>query len=120
MSKGVMNISHNKSTKLFSTNKKTTSSSILSTFQSSSGFSPVSFLNDIGTKVRSALNWFSKSNYRKRNNSRKVVSSTSLARSSSYHAQTFDSQRVEAIEDCIQFLNLNSSSNSLRRSNSVS
>ncbi|WMV51904.1 hypothetical protein MTR67_045289 [Solanum verrucosum] len=118
-----MNISHNKSTKLFSTNKKPTSSSIWSTFQSSSsssGFSPVSFLKDIGTKVGSALNFFSKSNYTKRNNSRKVVSSTNLARSSSYHSQTFDSQRVEAIEDCIHFLNLNSSSNSLKRSNSIS
>lgn len=121
MNTRVMNSSHdhhNKPTNLFSTNKKPTSSSIWSTFQrtSSSGFYPMSFLKDIGTKMGSALSFFSN---RKRYNSHKVVSSTSLARSSSY-AERFDSQRAEAIEDCIHFLNLNSSSNSLQRSNSVS
>lgn len=76
-----------------------------------------SFVKRIGTKVASALNLFSNSN-RKRS-SRKVSSSSSLVRSRSY-AETLihDSQRAQAIEDCIEFLN--SSSSSLHRSSSVS
>ncbi|KAM3325671.1 hypothetical protein P3S67_000796 [Capsicum chacoense] len=78
-----------------------------------------SFLKNIGTKVASALNFFSISNRKK--SSRKVSSSTtaSLARSRSY-AETLihDSQRAEAIEDCIEFLNYSSSC--LHRSSSVS
>lgn len=127
MSKRVMNSSHdhysNKSTNLFPSNKKTSSPmwSFQRSISSFSGFSPVSFLKDIGTKMGSALNFFTKSNYRKSYNSRNVViSSTNLVRSSSCHVQRFDSQRAEAIEDCIHFLNLKSSSNSLRRTNSVS
>jgi hypothetical protein len=50
-----------------------------------------------------------------RKSSRKVTSS-SLPRSRSL-AEAVDSQRAEAIEDCIEFLN---SSSSLQRSNSVS
>lgn len=81
-----------------------------------------SFVKNIGIKVASALNFLSNSN-RKKRSSRKVSSSstttTSLTRSSSY-AQTliYDSQRAQAIEDCIEFLN--SSSSSLHRSSSVS
>ncbi|MCD7452149.1 hypothetical protein HAX54_015261 [Datura stramonium] len=86
---------------------------------SSSEFSVAIFLKNIGTKVASALNFLSNSN-RKRS-SRKVSSSSAscLARSRSY-AETLihDSQRAEAIEDCIEFLN--SSSSSLHRSSSVS
>ncbi|KAK4359319.1 hypothetical protein RND71_021548 [Anisodus tanguticus] len=83
---------------------------------SSSEFSVASFLKNIGSKVASALNFLSNSN-RKRS-SRKISSSASLARSRSY-AETLihDSQRAEAIEDCIEFLN---SSSSLHRSSSVS
>ncbi|XP_052172128.1 josephin-like protein [Diospyros lotus] len=57
--------------------------------------------------------------------SRKFSSSSlTLARSRSY-AEIIDSHRVEAIEDCIEFLNSSSSSSSssfssLQRSNSVS
>ncbi|CAN4115921.1 unnamed protein product [Withania somnifera] len=85
--------------------------------KSSYEFSVASFLKNIGTKVAGALNFFSNSN-RKRS-SRKVSSSASLARSRSY-AETLmhDSQRAEAIEDCIEFLN--SSSSCLHRSSSVS
>ncbi|XP_060202026.1 uncharacterized protein LOC132630471 [Lycium barbarum] len=90
-------------------------SSLQKSSSSSSEFSMASFLKNIGTKVNSALNFLSNSN-RKRS-SRKVSSSASLARSRSY-AETFhDSQRAEAIEDCIEFLN---SSSCLHRSSSVS
>ncbi|KAL0344477.1 UNVERIFIED_CONTAM: hypothetical protein Sradi_4279000 [Sesamum radiatum] len=75
-----------------------------------SRFSPVSFFKQIGAKVVGALPLLST----RRRCSRKV-SSASLARSRSY-AETLDSQRAEAIEDCIEFLN----SSSLQRSNSVS
>ncbi|KAL0316384.1 UNVERIFIED_CONTAM: hypothetical protein Scaly_1952900 [Sesamum calycinum] len=76
-----------------------------------SRFSPASFFKQIGAKVVGALPLVST----RRRCSRKV-SSASLARSRSY-AETLDSQRAEAIEDCIEFLN---SSSSLQRSNSVS
>ncbi|KAL3327293.1 hypothetical protein AABB24_035122, partial [Solanum stoloniferum] len=80
-----------------------------------------SFVKNIGIKVASALNFLSNSN-RKKRSSPKVSSSstTSLTRSSSY-AQTliYDSQRAQAIEDCIEFLN-SSSSSSLHRCSSVS
>ncbi|TMW82712.1 hypothetical protein EJD97_005210 [Solanum chilense] len=80
-----------------------------------------SFVKNIGIKVASALNFLSNTS-RKKRSSCKVSSSssttTSLTRSSSY-AQTsiYDSQRAQAIEDCIEFLN---SSSSLPRSSSVS
>lgn len=74
-----------------------------------------SFLKNIGTKVASALNFLSNSN---RKRSSRKVSSASLARSRSYAETIHDSQRAEAIEDCIEFLN--SSSSCLHRSSSVS
>nr|XP_009786392.1 PREDICTED: uncharacterized protein LOC104234519 [Nicotiana sylvestris] len=82
---------------------------------SSSGFSTVSLLKNIGAKLASALSFFSNSNYYRKRSSRKV-SSSSLGRSRSY-AERLDSQRAEAIEDCIEFLN--SSASSLQRSYSV-
>ncbi|XP_009772572.1 josephin-like protein [Nicotiana sylvestris] len=82
---------------------------------SSSEFSVASFLKNIGTKVASALNFLSNSN---RKRSSRKVSSASLARSRSYAETIHDSQRAEAIEDCIEFLN--SSSSCLHRSSSVS
>lgn len=84
----------------------------------SSGFSSsssppaaVRFLKRIGTKVAKALRLISS-----RKKSSRKVSSASLARSRSYAETLHDSQRAEAIEDCIEFLN---SSSSLQRSNSV-
>ncbi|KAI3447764.1 hypothetical protein Pfo_004429 [Paulownia fortunei] len=76
-----------------------------------SRFSLGSFFRNIGAKVVGALPLVST---RRRCSGK--VSSASLARSRSY-AETLDSQRAEAIEDCIEFLN---SSSSLQRSNSVS
>lgn len=81
---------------------------------SSDEFSVASFLKNIGTKVASALNFLSNSN---RKRSSRKVSSASLARSRSYAETIHDSQRAEAIEDCIEFLN---SSSCLHRSSSVS
>ncbi|KAL8509173.1 hypothetical protein ACS0TY_016384 [Phlomoides rotata] len=78
-----------------------------------SRFSVGSFFKNIGEKVAKALPPLAAAG--RRRCSRKV-SSASLARSRSY-AETLDSQRAEAIEDCIEFLN---SSSSLQRSNSVS
>ncbi|XP_073273367.1 uncharacterized protein [Primulina huaijiensis] len=75
-----------------------------------SGFSPARFLRHIGTKVEVALQYVSSRSRRSRK-----VSSASFTRSRSY-ADTLDSQRAEAIEDCIDFLN---SSSTLQRSNSV-
>ncbi|PIM98681.1 hypothetical protein CDL12_28837 [Handroanthus impetiginosus] len=75
-------------------------------------FSPASFFRQVGAKVVRALPLVAAPG--RRRCSRKV-SSASLARSRSY-AETLDSQRAEAIEDCIEFLN---SSSSLQRSNSV-
>ncbi|KAI5663589.1 hypothetical protein M9H77_22912 [Catharanthus roseus] len=78
-----------------------------------SGFSSrMNFLERIGEKVAKALKLMSS----RKKSSRKVSSSASLAKSRSY-AETLDSHRAEAIEDCIEFLN---SSSSLQRSNSIS
>ncbi|KAL2533835.1 Uncharacterized protein Adt_07186 [Abeliophyllum distichum] len=75
-----------------------------------SGFSLYGFFRRTGAKAARVLRCMSSG----KRCSRKV-SSASLARSHSY-AETLDSQRAEAIEDCIEFLN---SSSSLQRSNSV-
>nr|GLL24329.1 josephin-like protein [Ipomoea trifida]GMC79104.1 josephin-like protein [Ipomoea batatas]GME15425.1 josephin-like protein [Ipomoea batatas] len=80
--------------------------------ESSSEFSPVRFLKHIGANMARLVS----SSDRKRS-SRKVSSSASLGRSRSYAERSIDSQRAEAIEDCIEFLN---SSSSLHRSSSVS
>lgn len=77
----------------------------------SSKFSPARILRRLSAKVARVLRFVSM----RRKSSRKV-SSASLARSRSL-ADAIDSQRAEAIEDCIEFLN---SSSSLQRSNSVS
>ncbi|XAR68846.1 hypothetical protein NMG60_11000232 [Bertholletia excelsa] len=74
----------------------------------SSGFSPVVFLRRAGAKLVRTLRFMSA----RRRCSRRV-SSSSLTRSRSY-ADTIDSHRAEAVEDCIEFLN---SSSSLHRSN---
>ncbi|MBA0800843.1 hypothetical protein Gohar_011255 [Gossypium harknessii] len=75
-----------------------------------SSFSPASFLRHVGAKVAGALRFVSI-----RGNSSRKVSSSNLPRSRSL-AESIDSHRAEAIEDCIEFLN---SSSSLSRSNSV-
>ncbi|CAI9779222.1 unnamed protein product [Fraxinus pennsylvanica] len=72
----------------------------------SSGYSASEFFRHIGENIARALQFVRSS---------RKVSSASLARSKSY-AETLDSQRAEAIEDCIEFLN---SFSSLKRSNSV-
>ncbi|XP_057803442.1 uncharacterized protein LOC131018754 [Salvia miltiorrhiza] len=72
------------------------------------------FFKNIGEKVARALPPLAAAG--RRRCSCKVSSSASLGRSRSY-AETLDSQRAQAIEDCIEFLN---SSSSLQRSNSVS
>ncbi|XVE62021.1 hypothetical protein DITRI_Ditri06bG0085400 [Diplodiscus trichospermus] len=76
----------------------------------SSGFSPARLLRRIGAKFERAFDFVSI-----RRNSSLKVSSSSLPRSRSL-AESIDSYRAEAIEDCIEFLN---SSSSLSRSNSV-
>ncbi|KAL2479507.1 hypothetical protein Adt_32473 [Abeliophyllum distichum] len=76
----------------------------------SSGVLPVGFFGRIGAKMARALRFVSS----RRRCSHKV-SLSSLEGSRSY-AENLDSQRAEAIEDCIKFLN---SSSSLQRSNSV-
>ncbi|CAI9782403.1 unnamed protein product [Fraxinus pennsylvanica] len=76
------------------------------------GFSPVRFFRGIGAKMARALQFVST---RKRYSRKVSLSSLTLAGSRSY-AENLDSQRAEAIEDCIEFLN---SSSSLQRSNSV-
>ncbi|KAJ4830875.1 hypothetical protein Tsubulata_048935 [Turnera subulata] len=76
-----------------------------------SKFSPAGLLRRLGAKVARVFHLMSS----RRKSSRKVTSA-SLARSRSL-AETIDSQRAQAIEDCIEFLN---SSSSLQRSNSVS
>ncbi|KAL3531715.1 hypothetical protein ACH5RR_005236 [Cinchona calisaya] len=86
---------------------KTSSSSSLS-----SEFSGIRFLKRVGTNVTKALRLMSSRN----KCSRKVSSAATLARSRSYAEALDDSQRAEAIEDCIEFLN---SSSSLQRCNSV-
>ncbi|RAL52163.1 hypothetical protein DM860_017300 [Cuscuta australis] len=73
------------------------------------------FVKQLGGKVSKAF-----SRPKGKRSSRKI-SSVSFARSRSYTAETLlaaDSQRAEAIEDCIEFLN--SCSSSLPRSSSVS
>ncbi|KAL6998402.1 hypothetical protein U1Q18_008527 [Sarracenia purpurea var. burkii] len=82
-----------------------------------SSFSPAGFLRRIGAKVAREFRLMST----RRRSSRKVSSSSSssLARSRSYAGSVIDSQRAEAIEDCIEFLN-SSSSSYMQRSNSVS
>uniref|UniRef100_A0A2P2QBT7 Josephin-like protein n=1 Tax=Rhizophora mucronata TaxID=61149 RepID=A0A2P2QBT7_RHIMU len=77
----------------------------------SSKFSAARLLRHLEAKAARVLCLLST----RRKTSRKV-SSASLARSRSL-ADTIDSQRAEAIEDCIEFLN---SSSSFQRSNSVS
>ncbi|XVF76786.1 hypothetical protein PTKIN_Ptkin13bG0294800 [Pterospermum kingtungense] len=74
-------------------------------------YSPARLLRRLGAKVARALRFVSI----RRNTCRKV-SSSNLPRSRSM-AESIDSHRAEAIEDCIEFLN---SSSSLSRSNSVS
>ncbi|KAJ8753877.1 hypothetical protein K2173_000131 [Erythroxylum novogranatense] len=80
---------------------------------SRSRLSPARVLRHLGAKVVRVLRFAST---KRKTSSGKVSSSAILARSRSL-ADTFDSQRAEAIEDCIEFLN---SSSSLSRSNSVS
>ncbi|KAL7092635.1 hypothetical protein ACP275_12G175600 [Erythranthe tilingii] len=83
------------------------------------------FLRQIGAKVAKAAMPLMSSNRRRRSCSTKVAVSssaatTTFARSRSYAAETLDSQRAQAIEDCIQFFNSSSSSSfSLQRSDSV-
>ncbi|KAL7133925.1 hypothetical protein ABFS83_12G172500 [Erythranthe nasuta] len=80
------------------------------------------FLRQIGAKVAKAAMPLMSSNRRRRSCSTKVAvsSSAALGRSRSYAAETLDSQRAQAIEDCIQFFNSSSSSSfSLQRSDSV-
>ncbi|TXG58768.1 hypothetical protein EZV62_016597 [Acer yangbiense] len=77
----------------------------------SRSFSPARLLERFGAKVVRAFRCVS---LRKR--SSRKVSSSSLVRSRSL-AESIDSHRAEAIEDCIEFLN---SSSSMSRSNSVS
>ncbi|KAB2098447.1 hypothetical protein ES319_A01G240000v1 [Gossypium barbadense] len=74
-------------------------------------FSPARLLRRLGDKVVRALRLLSI-----RRKSMRKVSSSNLPRSRSL-AESIDSHRAEAIEDCIEFLN---SSSSLSRSNSVS
>ncbi|XP_050213844.1 josephin-like protein [Mercurialis annua] len=77
----------------------------------SSKYSPARLLRRLGAKVARVIRLVST----RRKSSRKV-SSASLTRSRSV-ADAMDSQRAEAVEDCIEFLN---SSSSLQRSNSIS
>ncbi|KAL1817007.1 hypothetical protein DCAR_0521423 [Daucus carota subsp. sativus] len=81
---------------------------------SSKRFSAEKFLKRVGAKVARALSFVSL-----KRSSRSKVSSSSLVRSRSYaeSALALDSQRAEAVEDCIEFLN---SSSCLQKSNSVS
>ncbi|XWS43820.1 hypothetical protein CRYUN_Cryun16bG0137200 [Craigia yunnanensis] len=77
----------------------------------SSRFSPARLLSRTGAKFARALRFVSIGR-----NSSHEVSSSNLPRSRSL-AESIDSHRAEAIEDCIEFLN---SSSFLSRSNSVS
>ncbi|XP_065854146.1 josephin-like protein [Euphorbia lathyris] len=83
--------------------------------KTSSNYSPARILRRLGAKVSRVVRLVAMR--RKQSSSRKVSSASSLTRSRSV-ADALDSQRAEAIEDCIEFLNSNSSS--LHRSNSVS
>ncbi|KAL4283412.1 hypothetical protein GQ457_16G023520 [Hibiscus cannabinus] len=80
-------------------------------FVESSSFSPASFFRHVGAKVAGALRFVSV----RGNSSSRKVSATKLSRSRSL-AESIESHRAEAIEDCIEFLN---SSSSLSRTNSV-
>ncbi|KAJ8899966.1 hypothetical protein K2173_019671 [Erythroxylum novogranatense] len=83
----------------------------------SSKLSPVRVLRRLGAKVATVLCFVSATRKTTSSSSGKV-SSESLARSRSRSlADTEDSQRAEAIEDCIEFLN---SSSSMSRPNPVS
>ncbi|XP_044474217.1 josephin-like protein [Mangifera indica] len=77
----------------------------------SSEFSPGSFLRRLGAKMARTRCFLSTP---KRSSCK--VSSSTLQRSRSL-ADSIDSHRTEAIEDCIEFLN---TSSSISRSNSVS
>ncbi|KAL3536496.1 hypothetical protein ACH5RR_004957 [Cinchona calisaya] len=83
---------------------------------SSAGFSAVRLLKRVGAKVAKAIRLISSGKKCSRKVSSASSSSLTLARSRSYAETLDDSQRAEAIEDCIEFLN---SSSSLQRSNSV-
>ncbi|XP_019186485.1 PREDICTED: josephin-like protein [Ipomoea nil] len=82
--------------------------------EKSSLFMAARFVKNLGAKMSKAVRLMSSSN-RKRASCK--VSSASLVRTRSYAETLVDSQRAEAIEDCIEFLN---SSSSLPRSSSVS
>ncbi|KAL4354651.1 hypothetical protein GQ457_06G006290 [Hibiscus cannabinus] len=84
-------------------------------FKSSRFLPAKGLLRRVGAKVASAFRFESD-----RRSSLYKISSSSLHRSRSV-AESIDSHRAEAIEDCIRFLNSSSSSSSsLLRSNSVS
>ncbi|WCJ28437.1 josephin protein-related [Euphorbia peplus] len=83
---------------------------------SSSYYSPARILRRIGAKVAKAVRFMEIR--RKQSSSRKVSSSGSRLTRSRSVADAIDSQRAQAVEDCIEFLNSNSSS--LQRSNSIS
>lgn len=74
---------------------------------------PAEFLRRIAEKMAKTL-----SSVTIKRSSRKVSSSSTLARSRSYADTSLDTQRAEAVEDCIEFLN--SSSCMRKKSNSVS
>lgn len=88
------------------------------------------FLGRIKAKFAKALGYVSSPSSRKISSSSSPSSSVAssscngnnnygLERSRSY-VETFDSNRAQAIEDCIKFLNSNSSASSFQRSKSVS
>lgn len=70
----------------------------------SSTFSPATLRKNLGAKVESIVRFVSI----RRKRSAGKLSSASFARSRS-SADAIDSQRAEAIEDCIEFLNSSSS-----------
>nr|GEX57961.1 RNA-directed DNA polymerase, eukaryota, reverse transcriptase zinc-binding domain protein [Tanacetum cinerariifolium] len=84
---------------------------------STTSFSPMRFLGRIKAKFAKALGYVSSSNSRKITSSPSPSSSVAssscngLERSRSY-VETFDSNRAQAIEDCIKFLNSNSCASS--------
>ncbi|KAJ4977858.1 hypothetical protein NE237_008638 [Protea cynaroides] len=79
------------------------------------GFSPMKYLQRLGTKVARAVSLVSVKRRRSRRRSSSKVSSSNLTRSRKSIAP-LESHQAEAIEDCIQFIN----SSSLQRSYSVS
>ncbi|XP_052185290.1 josephin-like protein [Diospyros lotus] len=100
-----------------STSEKKFSTSCRFRTPTRSELSPLRFLRRIGDKVASALQFISCKRKRRRR-SCGSVNSNSAGRSNPSIAP-IDSQRAEAISDCIEFM-VNSSSSSLQRSNSVS